>query len=50
MCRTLNTPEDFENKIQELYKESQEIFMRRPDLIKEEQEQYWRIRYQCLQV
>lgn len=50
MCRALNTPKDFENKIQELYKESQEIVMRRPNLIKEEQEQYWRIRYQCLQV
>lgn len=50
MCKFLLMPEDFENKIQELYKESQEIFMRRPDLIKEEEEQYWRIRYQCLQV
>ena len=50
MCRTLNTPKDFENRIQGLYKESQEIFMRRPNLIGEEQEQYWRIIYQCLQV
>lgn len=50
MCRTLNIPQDFENKIQELYRQSKEIIMRRPDLTKEEQEQYWRIRYQCLQV
>lgn len=50
MCRTLSTPQDFENKIEELYKQSHEIFRRRPNLIKEEQEQYWRMRYQCLQV
>jgi hypothetical protein len=50
MCKTLFVPVEFENKIQALNEESQKISMRRPDLTQEEIEQYWRIRYQCLQV
>ncbi len=50
MCRELKAPKDFENKIDALHKESKEIFMRRPDVTTEEQELYWRIRHQCLQV
>lgn len=50
MCRALCTPQDFEDKINELNRQSQGISRRRHDLIKEEEEQYWRIRCQCLQV
>ena len=50
MCRFLFKPEDFETKIADLNKEAHEIQFRRSDLTQEETEQYWRIRYQCLQV
>ena len=50
MCYALRTPEDFDKKLEKLHKEAQAILFRRPDLTKEEQELYWRIRYQFLQV
>lgn len=50
MCRNLNTPEDFDKKVMELWEEGRKILRRRPNLTKEETELYWRIRYQALQV
>ena len=50
MCESLYEPAEFENKIQELNKETRSIKRRRFHLTKEEIEQYWRITCQCRQV